>query len=125
MKVYIYHNGLCDPGKKIGTAKQFAHAKDIDDWIKMFCVSIQPKFWRNWRIFITNDEVDFDAVDHFVLMNEPLGFDYTNTNKIKEVDVWQIMCETNAQVAAVDKRRRKAKEMAEQINKKFEEDRNV
>lgn len=122
MKLYIYKNGLCDPGKNIGIAKQFSRADDIDAYIKMFCASIDPRYIKNWRIFITNDEVDWEAVDHFVLMNEPLGFDFTNTNKIQEVDVWQIACECNVQIAAIDKRRRKARELAEKINKEKPKD---
>ena len=117
MKVYIYKNGLCDPATDTGIAKQFATGADLDAFVNMFCASINPKFIRSWRIFITNDEVPWEEVDHFVLMNEPMGFDFTNSQKIKEVDVWTVACECNAQIGAIDKRRRKAKAMAEQINK--------
>lgn len=85
MKVYIYHNGLCDPNKNIGMAKQFADAEDIDDYINLFCSHIDPKFMNHWRIFITNDEIDFMAVDHFVLMNEHLT--ESIGKKIEEIDV--------------------------------------
>ena len=84
MKIYIYKNGLCDPAKNIGVARRFYKVNEVDDYINMFVASIDPKYLSNWRIFITDDNIEFAAVDHYVLMGEPLTILLGN---IEEVDV--------------------------------------
>lgn len=112
MRLFVYYNELLDPAKGIGIAKQFANAKDLDAYVQFFVVSIKPNLISNWRMFITNDEVEFHEVDHLVQTDDH----YRNANRIKEVDVYQVARECNAAVAAIDKRRSKAKAQLDKYN---------
>lgn len=111
MKLFIYHNELCDPQRNIGTAKQFTLASDVDAFINFFVASMAPKAMPNYRIFVTNDEVDFVEVDHFVLMDEPMGF-MDNVVKIKEINIYEIAKEVNTEYQAIHARREKDMEDA-------------
>ena len=114
MKLYIYKNNLCDPAHDIGVARQFPEASTLDEYVRMFVSSIEPKFMSNWRIFITNDEVSFEDVDHHVLMDEPYGL-AINPNHIEEVDVKTIALECNKKVAELDAQRRKRDDDASKL----------
>ena len=110
MKVFIYKNGLCDPAKKIGTAIQLPTSKDVDEFVHFFVASIDPKHYKNWRIFVTNDTTDFAAVDHYVLMDDNYGLDIQNKD-ITELPVVAIALEVNVEFAKKEriKSERKAK----------------
>ena len=114
MKLYIYKNGLCDPARDIGIAKEFLVGKDLDDYVDLFCASIDPKYISNWRIFITNNEVSFAAVDHFVLMDEHYGLDQKESH-IQEVDVKAKCLEVNIAVKARHDRLEEARNAAEKV----------
>jgi len=120
MILYIYKNLMCDPGKNIGTAKQFARSEDLDAFLDMFCASIVPKAVANYRIFITNDDIDFTAMDHHVLMDDMYGLDH-EVHKIKEVPVWSRSVRCNQAIAAIDRRRSEARAAAEKHLKELKE----
>lgn len=125
MILYVYKNLLCDPAKNIGLAKQFSNSEDLDAFLDFFCASIMPRAVPTYRIFITNDDVDFNAMDHFVLMDDVYGLDQS-VHKIEEVNVWQRSVQCNQAIAAIDKRRseekarmdKKLKEMKEKDKEK-------
>ncbi len=121
MILYLYHNNLCDPLKNIGVCRQFHRAKDLDDYVKFFVVSLLPKFFTNWRIFVTNDTVEFVEVDHHVLIDEPykLGL---NRERIKELDIHEIAREVNKTYKRLMKRRDEARLEAEKKIKKMQTD---
>lgn len=102
MKVYVYKGGLCDPVRGIGTCRQFTHSDDVDAYVRLFCASLDPKHLRNWGVYITNDEVEFHEVDHFVLMDEPYGL-AIGASKIKTVNIFDVMKECNKTVIALEK----------------------
>ena len=114
MKLYIYKNNLCDPSRNIGVARQLPTSKEVDEYINLFVASLDPKYFSNWRIFITNDEVEFVEVDHYVLIDEPykLGL---NGNRIKEISVKDIAHNVNVKFMAVEKRRSKRKAEADKF----------
>lgn len=120
MKVFIYKNGLCDPAKKIGTCRQFGDTTSVDDFIRFFVASIDPRFIKNWRIFVTNDEVEFHEVDHFVLMDEPYGLGL-GKEKVKEINIYEWAKDCNSAVQKIEARRTQAKAQAEKsISKELE-----
>lgn len=90
MKVYVYKNGLCDPANKIGTCRQFATSADVDEYIGMFVHAIKIQHINNYRIFVTNDEVDFVTVDHYVLMHESLWAGQSLNTRIKEINLIEV-----------------------------------
>jgi hypothetical protein len=95
MIVYIYDNGLCDPVKQIGTARQFDNIRDVDAFVKFFVTSMSAKVIRQarFRIFITDNDVGFMDMDHWVLMNEPL---IVGSKKIiEEVDITMLAYDCN------------------------------
>ena len=95
MKVYVYKNGLCDPAHKIGTCRQFAMSVDVDEFVGMFVYNIERQYLSNYRIFITNDEVDFIEMDHYVLMNENIFAGQSLHKKIREVNLIQVRREVD------------------------------
>lgn len=111
MRLYLYKNGLCDPAKNIGVARLFSRASDIDEYLQMFCASAKPETLKNWRAFITNNEVEFTEVDHYVLMGDPLGI----VNKVKEVDLYEIAGVVNRILQEKEKRRQAALERAKKV----------
>lgn len=112
MRVYLYRQGLCDPGKNIGAARLLPTAKDVDDYINLFVASCKPEALYHWRAFVTNDTVDFSAVDHFSLFNEKIGLEFTGGNEVKEVNLFDVAKEVNERFKAMDKRRSEAKAAA-------------
>lgn len=110
MKVYIYKNGLCDPNSGTGIAKQFGNSEDLDDYVNLFCSNIDPRFMKNWRIFIANDEVGFAELDHFVLMDEHIT--ETVGKKVEEVDVYARALTGNVELLSRDKKLAERKEKA-------------
>ena len=73
-----------------------------------------------YRIFITNDEIEFSEVDHYVLMDDVYGLDQS-IHKIKEIPVWQRAAECNTAIAAIDKRRSEAKAAMDKKLKEIKE----
>ena len=112
MVLYIYKNHLCDPIHNLGVCRQFATAKDLDDYLDVFIASVQPRYINNYRAFITNNDVEFEEVDSYVLMNEPLRAQLTQ--RIKEDDLWSraLHCNTALQ-AAIGRRERAIKRAAQ------------
>ncbi len=98
MKLYIYRDGLCDPAKNFGLAKQFGTADDLDAFLNFFVVSIKPDALFHYRAFITNDEVEWDAIDHFSLHGEPLGLVTRWTGKIEEVPVAKLFADLQSRL---------------------------
>jgi hypothetical protein len=109
--LYVYKNSLCDPVRDIGMCRKFGSAKDVDDYLDLFIASVQPRYINNYRAFITNDDVEFEEVDSYVLMNEPLRAQLTQ--RIKEDNLWQraLHCNTALQ-AAVERREQAIKRAA-------------
>ena len=121
MILYIYKDGLCDPARKIGVARQFSSAKDLEEYGKLFVASLNPVFLKNYRIFIANDEVQFADIDNFVLMNETLSLNIMS--KFQEIDIFSIAKEVNEKFKRMDKHRTErlalAKKMAAQTNERL------
>lgn len=111
----IYKNGLCDPGKNIGVAREFetsaAGSRAIDDYIKMFVASINPHYYSQYTILVCNDSVDFVEADHYVLFgkDDPMGI---GTNRgIREIEIHDIARDVVGSFTKVDERReRRAKQ---------------
>jgi hypothetical protein len=95
MIVYIYDNGLCDPVKQIGTARQFDNIRDVDAFIKFFVASMSTKVirWARFRIFVTDNDVGFMDMDHWVLMNEQLTVG--SKKAIEEIDITMLAYDCN------------------------------
>lgn len=120
MKLYIAKNNLCDPARNVGIAKQFALAKDIDEYIKFFVASIQPRYLSNWRILITNDDIGFEDIDHYLLFDEKIGLEFTGNNKIKEVNIIDIAKDVNEAFQRRERAREQAKALADKERKSFD-----
>ena len=113
MIVYIYKNGLCDPSKNIGAARKMSSARQADDYINLFCASLDPRYIKNWRIFVTNDTVEWTEVDHFVLMGESLYIGVPkSSHRVQEIDVRERCKEVNEKLIRQEKRRAEAMEKA-------------
>lgn len=89
---------MCDPKTKLGLIKRFNKAKDLDSFIRTFCVSMTLIAHRQYRIFITNDEVEQHEVDHKVIMGDNYGLDMRQTS-IKEIDTLETAAECDAKLA--------------------------
>ena len=116
----IYKNGLCDPSREHGEMRKFENTSEgkffTDRYIHTFVASVDPKFLSNYKIFVCNDNVDYSAVDHWVLMDEPLE---SKNKGFTEIDVYEVAGEVNEQFKALGKRHRErlaqAKKNIEQI----------
>ncbi len=110
MILWGYHNGLCDPVKNIGICRQFGTARDVDDYLELFIASLEIKFFKNWQMYVTNDNVPFEEMDHHVLFNEPYGLSI-DKDKFNRVDIEEVARRVNAVFMLVEKKRsaRKAK----------------
>lgn len=117
MRLYIYKNGFCDPEHNIGIAKFFPEAKELDEYIKFFCASIDPKFISNWRIIIADDVIEWDAVDHFINFGEVLSGN--NKQGIEEVNVKEIMLACNKHYQEIEKARTEARAKADKAADEF------
>lgn len=105
MILYIYRDGFCDPARKVGTIMQFGDSKSLDDFVDGFAASATPKslLSKRFRAFVTNDDVDVQEVDHYVLFDENLK---TSTKpRIKELDLYTRGVEVNETMAAIVKKR--------------------
>ena len=109
MKVFVYKNGMCDVSAKLGTIKKFNKASDVDGFIKTLCTSMSALAHRQFRVFVTNDEVEQHEVDHHALMGDNYGLDL-RSNSIKEVDTLEVAAECNEKMAVLlDRRNRSIK----------------
>ena len=98
MIVYVYKDGLCDPLKDIGTARQFDNSKDVDEYISMWAASMQPKVIDKgkYRIFICDNNTTFDHVDHHINFNgEAMQTDMFRPS-IEEVNIPQLALAVNS-----------------------------
>jgi hypothetical protein len=102
MKVFVYKNGMCDPRAKLGTIKMMNKAKDVDDYINTLCASMTPVAHRQFRLFIANDEVPQEKIDHWILMEDNYGLDI-ETKNFKEVDTLQVASACDEKVRAREK----------------------
>lgn len=98
MRLFIYKNNFCDPERNIGVARQLPSAKEVDMYVEGFLRSATRKsiMLGQWRMFVTNDDVEFAEVDHHVLMDEPykLGL---GADRIKELDVRAAWLDLNSE----------------------------
>ena len=109
MKVFVYKNGMCDVSAKLCTIKKFNKASDVDGFIKTLCTSMSALAHRQFRVFVTNDEVEQHEVDHHALMGDNYGLDL-RSNSIKEVDTLEVAAECNEKMAVLlDRRNRSIK----------------
>jgi len=111
MRLYLYKNNFCDPGADppIGTARQFTTAKQVDDYIKFFVASLNPEYINQWRAFVTDDTVQFQELDHYVMFdgdNLNIGQDLS---LIHEINLWNVAIEVNQKLKANLKRIRDTK----------------
>lgn len=113
MIVYIYDNGLCDPVKNIGTARQFDNIRDVDGFTKFFVASMSPDVIRRrrFRIFVADDNVGWMDMDHWVLMDENISV--SSKKAIEEIDIPQVAMDWNDTYAKQEKERSKSKQAAE------------
>ena len=89
MKMFGYYNGLCDPLNDVGFARAYSRAEELDADLFRFCrqsVSARELRLKQWRVFVTNDDVGFDEVDHYVLMDEPMTTTIGEP-RIREIDL--------------------------------------
>ena len=113
MKVFVYKNGMCDPTAKLGTIKKLNKAEEVDSFIKALCASMTPLAHRQFRIFLTNDEVEQHEVDHHALMGDNYGLDL-RSNSIKEIDTLEIAADCSKKMArAYDRRNQRIKMVRE------------
>ena len=112
MILYIYKNQFCDPSTNLGVCRQFPSAKEIVEYLDLFIASVQPRYINQYRAFITNDDVEFEEVDSYVIMDEPLRTQITP--RIKEDNLWMraLHCNTALQ-AAVERREQAIKRAAQ------------
>lgn len=103
MKLYIYKDGFCDPENNIGHVRQFEVAEDLDDFLMLLVGSMKLGSIGKFRAFTTNDDVEFQEVDHFVLFNEPLNIKLKDS--IREINLFPIAKEANEVFKRLDKRR--------------------
>ena len=75
-------------------------AKEADDFMKFFCSSIIPSAMSNYRMFISDDNVDKDKIDHYVVMDEGLLIGVNPMKGFKEVEIHDVMLEVNSVYAA-------------------------
>jgi len=109
---------LCDPAKGIGTAKQFDKAEDLEAYVNFFVASLKPSGFMNWRMFITNDFMEFSEVDHFVLMDDYLSSG-SNKETIEEINIKDVAREVNSTFIAQEASALEKMEGAEQEIKKL------
>lgn len=115
MKVFVYKDNFCDPGKNIGTCRGFGSSVDVDAYVKFWAVSINPAHISRYRIFVTNDDIDFASLDHYVLFNEYLQS--SENGKIEEINILALARDCNEKVIAIEKRRSAARLAAEKQKK--------
>ena len=94
MKLFGYFCGQCDPIRDIGFARAYSKADELDKDLFLFCktmITARELRLKQWRVFVTNDDVTFDEVDHFVLFDEPMDI-VSGPPRIREIDLnaaWQ------------------------------------
>ncbi len=107
MKLFLYHNGLCEPDQKIGCAKQFKTSNDLDEFLAFFCVSLDLKYIREWEAYATNDEITRIEVDMLVATGD-------NPNKkpgsIRQLDLIIVAREAYSVMGEVAKDKPKTRE---------------
>ena len=96
MMIYVYKGSLCEPDIKMGLTKQLEDGKQVDEFIKFFCTSIQPSAMVNYRLFIANNDVDKVKIDHYVNMEESLLIGVHEMKGFKEVKIPEVMREVNS-----------------------------
>ena len=84
----------------MGLIKTLDSARDADAFMKLFASSIKPSAMVNYRMFIVNDDVDKDNVDHFVVMDEGLLVGIDPMKGFREVAIPELMMEVNSVYAA-------------------------
>ena len=104
MKVYVYKNNLClpnpkDPKKSSGTIKTFQKAKEVDDYINTLCISMSLLAHRQFRVFISNDEVEQSSIDHYVIMEDNYDLDMVTKN-FKEVNTIEVAAACDERIKA-------------------------
>jgi hypothetical protein len=107
MKVYVYKNGLCmphhtDPKKSSGTIKTFQKASEVDDYINTLCISMSLLAHRQFRVFISNDDVDQSSIDHYVIMDDNYDLDMVTKN-FKEVNTIEVAAACDERLKARQK----------------------
>ena len=107
MKVYVYKNGLCmphhtDPKKSSGTIKTFQKASEVDDYINTLCISMSLLAHRQFRVFISNDDVDQSSIDHYVIMEDNYDLDMVTKN-FKEVNTIEVAAACDERLKARQK----------------------
>jgi hypothetical protein len=102
MKVYVYKNNMCDPKAKLGTVKTFQKAKEVDDYINTLCISMSLLAHRQFRVFISNDEVEQSSIDHYVIMEDNYDLDMVTKN-FKEVNTIEVAAACDERLKARQK----------------------
>lgn len=108
MKLFVYKDGLCDPGNKIGHAAQFGNdlesANSIEQWVKMLVASCKLHALNNYRIFVVNDNIGFEETDSIINTGEPLTGD--GKRGVREINVFEVAEEVNSAFKKLNQRRR-------------------
>lgn len=115
MIVWIYKNGMCDPKAKLGGIKKFNKSSDVDSFLKTMCHAMSPFGHSQIQVFITNDDVPQEHVDHKVLMGDNIGLD-TRDSGIKEVDTVEIAAQTNQKMSTILDARGRRMKMERDLN---------
>tara|TARA_R110000765_G_scaffold201235_1_gene306648 strand:- start:881 stop:1159 length:279 start_codon:yes stop_codon:yes gene_type:complete len=90
----------------------FEAAADLDAYLKFFVASMAVSGLNNWRAFVTNDNIDFEAVDHFVLMDEEYGLGI-NKDKVSEINLKDIKKDIDKVYSEANAKREAAKKAAQ------------
>ena len=93
---------MCDPKAKLGIIKTFQKAKEVDDYLDLFCISMTTIAHKQYRIFIADDDVEQSSIDHYVIMDDNYEFDMVK-KKFKEVDTKEVAIASDAKLAQREK----------------------
>ena len=82
--------------------KTFQKAKEVDDYLDLFCISMTAIAHKQYRIFIADDNVDQSKIDHYIIMDDNYELDMVKKN-FKEVDTKEIAIASDAKLAQREK----------------------
>jgi hypothetical protein len=91
-----------DPKKSSGTIKTFQKASEVDDYINTLCISMSLLAHRQFRVFISNDDVDQSSIDHYVIMDDNYDLDMVTKN-FKEVNTIEVAAACDERLKARQK----------------------
>ena len=98
MRLYVYFNDTCMPEKNIGDARYFKDGNELTKTIVDIVKQMAGRDVSKYRVFVTEDDIQFDSLDHFVLFDDE--FKIGDRKKIEELPLKELSEEYNAEVIA-------------------------